>query len=197
MINDATSLDDISLVERVEDTQCLYCCCVVKRNTAVCGKCVRNPLGIDALDHCSTFVNCENCDIILCPFHATHASFENRLCVLCSEGYSSQSEMDSDDSDDEDSEELDPYLHNVLQSSFNEAPIPKRRRLEISHNTNVYKREHVAESTDTCPICMEVLKEEIAVMLCHPKHNFHVGCIDQWLHEYSASCPICQHKFSE
>ncbi|KAJ1982196.1 hypothetical protein H4R34_001792 [Dimargaris verticillata] len=47
-------------------------------------------------------------------------------------------------------------------------------------------------SHDKCAICLEHLRREKCArqLPCH--HVYHMGCIDQWLTEKSAICPICR-----
>ncbi|KAF8135400.1 hypothetical protein EV363DRAFT_1211911 [Boletus edulis] len=50
---------------------------------------------------------------------------------------------------------------------------------------------------DTCPICIVDFEEgdDLRVLPCEGKHAFHQSCVDPWLLELSASCPICRQDF--
>lgn len=47
---------------------------------------------------------------------------------------------------------------------------------------------------ETCPICIVDFEEgdDLRVLPCEGKHRFHQSCVDPWLLELSASCPICR-----
>ncbi len=47
---------------------------------------------------------------------------------------------------------------------------------------------------ETCPICIVDFEEgdDLRVLPCEGHHRFHQQCVDQWLLELSASCPICR-----
>ena len=47
---------------------------------------------------------------------------------------------------------------------------------------------------ETCPICIVDFEEgdDLRVLPCEGKHRFHQTCVDPWLLELSASCPICR-----
>jgi hypothetical protein len=48
---------------------------------------------------------------------------------------------------------------------------------------------------ETCPICIVDFEDddELRVLPCVGQHRFHRACVDQWLLELSASCPLCRH----
>ncbi|KAG9316636.1 hypothetical protein JVU11DRAFT_2690 [Chiua virens] len=50
---------------------------------------------------------------------------------------------------------------------------------------------------ETCPICIIDFEEgdDLRVLPCEGKHRFHQSCVDPWLLELSASCPICRQDF--
>ncbi|PSR70731.1 hypothetical protein PHLCEN_2v13388 [Hermanssonia centrifuga] len=50
---------------------------------------------------------------------------------------------------------------------------------------------------ETCPICIVDFEEgdDLRVLPCEGHHRFHQQCVDQWLLELSASCPICRQDF--
>ncbi|KDQ21689.1 hypothetical protein BOTBODRAFT_26119 [Botryobasidium botryosum FD-172 SS1] len=54
-----------------------------------------------------------------------------------------------------------------------------------------------AIGVETCPICIVDFEvdDEIRVLPCDGHHRFHKDCVDPWLLELSASCPICRKDF--
>lgn len=52
---------------------------------------------------------------------------------------------------------------------------------------------------ETCPICIVDFEEgdDLRVLPCEGKHRFHQSCVDPWLLELSASCPICRQGETE
>ncbi|KAJ1974858.1 hypothetical protein H4R35_003417 [Dimargaris xerosporica] len=65
--------------------------------------------------------------------------------------------------------------------------IVSRLREITSLSTSPLRSSH-----DKCAICLEHLRRESRArqLPCH--HVYHMGCIDQWLIEKSAMCPICR-----
>ncbi|OEL29458.1 hypothetical protein BAE44_0009522 [Dichanthelium oligosanthes] len=49
--------------------------------------------------------------------------------------------------------------------------------------------------TCACSICLEDFEdgEEIGVVPCWGRHEFHTNCITKWLGQYSNMCPLCRH----
>jgi hypothetical protein len=47
---------------------------------------------------------------------------------------------------------------------------------------------------ETCPICILDFEEgdDVRVLPCEGKHQFHQACVDPWLLELSSSCPLCR-----
>lgn len=47
---------------------------------------------------------------------------------------------------------------------------------------------------ETCPICIVDFEngDDIRVLPCEGRHQFHQACVDPWLLELSSSCPICR-----
>lgn len=50
------------------------------------------------------------------------------------------------------------------------------------------------ELNQECSICWNDFTEtdEIVVMTCDERHQFHTACIEQWVRQGSKSCPICR-----
>ena len=68
-----------------------------------------------------------------------------------------------------------------------------KMRHPISKNeiNSLFPSKHLpAPSHEECPICMNKLSNSIRILACG--HCFHTTCIDQWIVEYKAQCPICK-----
>ncbi|RYQ83469.1 hypothetical protein Ahy_B10g102150 [Arachis hypogaea] len=55
--------------------------------------------------------------------------------------------------------------------------------------TNEMKPRHVQ-----CTVCLSEFKEEEKVRSLKCQHVFHRDCLDTWLQEYRATCPLCRVK---
>ncbi|KAI0075124.1 hypothetical protein K474DRAFT_1564301, partial [Panus rudis PR-1116 ss-1] len=83
-------------------------------------------------------------------------------------------------------------------SSSEVTPRPPRPQVDTSSSQ---RDEHDvvpdAIGRETCPICIVDFEEgdDLRVLPCEGHHRFHRECVDQWLLELSASCPICRQDF--
>ncbi|KAF7840003.1 putative E3 ubiquitin-protein ligase XERICO [Senna tora] len=55
--------------------------------------------------------------------------------------------------------------------------------------TKRLKQEHV-----DCRVCLSELKEGQRVRNLKCKHTFHKDCLDKWLQQYWATCPLCRNQ---
>ncbi|CAL1707221.1 unnamed protein product [Somion occarium] len=80
-------------------------------------------------------------------------------------------------------------------------PRPPRPKVDTSVSSTVHAddRDIVPDAIgrETCPICIVDFEEgdDLRVLPCEGHHRFHQQCVDQWLLELSASCPICRQDF--
>lgn len=56
------------------------------------------------------------------------------------------------------------------------------------------KDNTVIEMTEICPICLDVLSNDIQLLICN--HKYHMICINDWINTNvrnirNVSCPIC------
>ncbi|KAL1748858.1 hypothetical protein HDZ31DRAFT_28907, partial [Schizophyllum fasciatum] len=67
-------------------------------------------------------------------------------------------------------------------------PAPQSAGAEVSPD---------AMGTETCPICIVDFEEgdDLRVLPCEGRHQFHQRCVDPWLLQLSSSCPICRQDF--
>jgi hypothetical protein len=48
-----------------------------------------------------------------------------------------------------------------------------------------------------CPVCQDDWKQGQQVRVLPCDHRFHVGCIDKWLRDHNARCPLCKKDVRE
>lgn len=84
-------------------------------------------------------------------------------------------------------------------------PRPPRPKVDtsVASNTTATSSTSPVEGDDvvpdaigreTCPICIVDFEEgdDLRVLPCEGHHRFHQQCVDPWLLDLSASCPICR-----
>jgi hypothetical protein len=65
------------------------------------------------------------------------------------------------------------------------------KRRGLTSQESIQRRK--IEPDDECPICFEVLAGEETVWCINScKNNFHRKCMDTWLKETDATCPLCR-----
>jgi len=88
------------------------------------------------------------------------------------------------------------YFVQVAQPTYG----GERRRRGLSEGTIqrlrriTFKASQTEETTLTqCAVCLEHYEddEELMVLPCDPRHNFHAQCIEPWLQRMN-TCPLCQ-----
>ncbi|XVF15123.1 hypothetical protein REPUB_Repub09cG0122200 [Reevesia pubescens] len=52
----------------------------------------------------------------------------------------------------------------------------------------------VDQSNNECAVCLSELEEGEKVRKLKCKHTFHKDCLDRWLQQYWATCPLCRTK---
>ncbi|TPX36017.1 hypothetical protein SmJEL517_g01752 [Synchytrium microbalum] len=82
-----------------------------------------------------------------------------------------------------------PVSHNSSSASLGADTI---RRATRKTNPETASIVSAAPTIETCAICIEPYEdgESVRVLPCH--HFFHAVCVDQWLKERAAECPICR-----
>lgn len=68
-------------------------------------------------------------------------------------------------------------------------------------STSVVRRDDLdvygdPEQKPTCAVCIETYREADVVRVLPCRHQFHKGCIDQWLLE-KRTCPMCKYSILE
>ncbi|KAE8709441.1 E3 ubiquitin-protein ligase RHA2A [Hibiscus syriacus] len=62
----------------------------------------------------------------------------------------------------------------------------------IIHSTR--SSSMVDQSSSQCTVCLSELEEGEKVRKLKCKHTFHKDCLDRWLQQYWATCPLCRTK---
>jgi len=64
---------------------------------------------------------------------------------------------------------------------------------QISQTSSVFEYLQGQEKSQSCTICMDEFQPGDRVRILPCFHQYHVACVDEWLHQHP-DCPIC--KFS-
>lgn len=65
--------------------------------------------------------------------------------------------------------------------------------IEEKNPTIQFTRRLKAENID-CRVCLSEFQEGEKVRNLNCRHTFHKDCLDQWLQQYCATCPLCRNK---
>ncbi|GMI86617.1 hypothetical protein HRI_002331000 [Hibiscus trionum] len=63
--------------------------------------------------------------------------------------------------------------------------------IEEKNPTIIYSAR---SSSNACTVCLSELEEGEKVRKLKCKHTFHKDCLDRWLQQYWATCPLCRTK---
>ncbi|XP_022740743.1 uncharacterized protein LOC111292567 [Durio zibethinus] len=68
--------------------------------------------------------------------------------------------------------------------------------IEEKNPTIRYSRRssRVDDQSNECAVCLSELEEGETVRKLKCKHTFHKDCLDRWLQQYRATCPLCRTK---
>ncbi|KAK7281044.1 hypothetical protein RIF29_08692 [Crotalaria pallida] len=85
-----------------------------------------------------------------------------------------------------------------LKSNTNPNPNPINtprflKFIEDKHPTICYTKRLKLDRLE-CSVCLSEFKEGEKVRKLKCKHTFHKDCLDKWLQEYWATCPLCRKK---
>ena len=103
----------------------------------------------------------------------------------------------------QESQNLDINFHgvNILSHSKNlvdEKTLDQIAPLRCPTLGNSYRQERTEYTTpDNCSICAETYSEKQLTRTLPCGHSFHAVCVDQWLLQRSAVCPICRRDVRE
>ncbi|MFS8015612.1 putative transcription factor C2H2 family [Helianthus anomalus] len=78
--------------------------------------------------------------------------------------------------------------------SDDDHPITTAQYLKLIEDKNPSGRYKVAVGGESkeCSVCLSVLEDGDAVRRLKCRHVFHKGCVDKWLEQDRATCPICR-----
>ncbi|XP_061344019.1 RING-H2 finger protein ATL57-like [Gastrolobium bilobum] len=65
--------------------------------------------------------------------------------------------------------------------------------IEEKNPTICYTRRLKPEQIE-CRVCLSEFEEGEKVRNLNCKHTFHKDCLDKWLQQYCATCPLCRNK---
>ncbi|KAK7247468.1 hypothetical protein RIF29_42351 [Crotalaria pallida] len=66
--------------------------------------------------------------------------------------------------------------------------------IEEKNPTICYTRRLRPDEQVECRVCLTELEEGEKVRELECKHTFHKDCLDKWLQQYCATCPLCRNK---
>jgi len=193
---------------------CRTCFCTVADGQGECGGCGFNPPPPNAIDCFAEVPTCIACDDTVCPFHCTQAQAAAQLCRFCfteegpvpaawADNNDDNTDYTTEDSDDDTDDENEYRFQQAAQLSFESAPVAKRRKL--ANNDAVPYVKHLHDNTtstedyERCTICLDGYDQgvSVAVLECAGSHRFHTACIDRWLFQEAATCPLCTSVLTE
>ena len=75
----------------------------------------------------------------------------------------------------------------------------RRRKFVIQIKKRRFKKKHMkdVEEQPTCSICLCEFEENDVIRKLRCGHFFHIGCIDPWLVNERAVCPVCRQGIYE
>ncbi|OMP02508.1 Zinc finger, RING-type [Corchorus olitorius] len=76
---------------------------------------------------------------------------------------------------------------------FIEEKNPTIRYSKRSSSSSASSSRSFQESNE-CAVCLSELEEGEKVRKLKCKHTFHKDCLDKWLQQYWATCPLCRTK---
>ncbi|KAG8640936.1 E3 ubiquitin-protein ligase RHA2B [Manihot esculenta] len=66
--------------------------------------------------------------------------------------------------------------------------------IEEKYPSTLYKEKLRQQSLIECAVCLSEFLEGERVRKLKCKHTFHRDCLDKWLQQYLATCPLCRTK---
>jgi len=83
----------------------------------------------------------------------------------------------------DDTDKIDKLCHELLL-----------KRIKSENNIGPYSKISKNDTSITCSICLELLKEGLYKRVLSCSHVFHKKCIDKWIknNNYDCSCPLCR-----
>lgn len=92
--------------------------------------------------------------------------------------------------------ELVIFVRSLTDTISDSGPITTKQYLNLIDEKNPVTRFKTASINppETCAVCLSAFEdgEEIRKLKC--KHIFHKDCLDTWLQQDSATCPLCRNK---
>lgn len=83
----------------------------------------------------------------------------------------------------------------LLRSISGDRPITTTQYLKLIEEKNPATRYHTAAAAEPaleCTVCLSTFEEGELIRKLKCKHVFHKDCLDTWLQQCSATCPLCR-----
>ncbi|KAJ9177652.1 hypothetical protein P3X46_012847 [Hevea brasiliensis] len=84
-----------------------------------------------------------------------------------------------------------------ITNSDNRGVISTSQYLQLIEEKNpaiLYTEKLRQQSVIECAVCLSEFLEGESVRKLKCKHTFHKDCLDKWLQQYLATCPLCRTK---
>ncbi|WCJ31818.1 RING/U-box superfamily protein [Euphorbia peplus] len=91
----------------------------------------------------------------------------------------------------------------LFRSVTGNIPSSDKRQISTSQYLQLIEEKNPAvpytnnlrmQSVTECSVCLSEFQEEESVRKLKCKHTFHKDCLDKWLQECRATCPLCRTK---
>ncbi|XP_006354695.1 probable E3 ubiquitin-protein ligase RHA2B [Solanum tuberosum] len=87
----------------------------------------------------------------------------------------------------------------TISDSGRGRPITTKQYIKLIDEKNPVSRFKTASInpdgfSDTCAVCLSAFEDGEQVRKLKCKHIFHKDCLDTWLQQDSATCPLCRNK---
>ncbi|KAJ7956879.1 RING/U-box superfamily protein [Quillaja saponaria] len=66
--------------------------------------------------------------------------------------------------------------------------------IEDKYPTIYYTKKWKPEQHLDCSVCLSEFKDGEKIRNLNCKHSFHKDCLDKWLQQYWATCPLCRNN---
>lgn len=177
---------------------CVTCFCTVSHRNSSCRRCSNGEPSYNCADLVDVY-ECIACDSPICIIHASQEQMQRQLCHACFDAYRDD-EFGYGCSDTEINEMLGGEAFDASESEIEEfsddepwatGRLPTRDAPAVPPPT--YVTPTTGNTHDKCAICLDDMHDRQVISLpCTGDHMFHTECIQSWLGNGSADCPLCR-----
>ncbi|KAM3290148.1 E3 ubiquitin-protein ligase RHA2B-like [Capsicum chacoense] len=82
----------------------------------------------------------------------------------------------------------------TIYDSSRGRPITTKQYLKLIDEKNPVSLFKTAGFSELCAVCLSTFEDGEQVRKLKCKHIFHKDCLDTWLQQDSATCPLCRNK---